>query len=566
MNGPTGTARPGAWRAGDGPGRAGPRPLGLAPGWGAVLALVAAITIARLIFVALGPLTLSADEAHYWEWARRVDWSYYTKGPGVAWAIAVSTALLGETELGVRLPALVCSALGALAVSRWTLDMFGDGRAAVAACCAWLAAPALQVVGVLMTIDGPMVACWAMGAWAGWHAVTGGRRAWLGLGAAVGAGFVFKYTAALLAPGIVAAAWLVRARRVRPGWAALGAGAALLGVVPIAIWNAQHDWVTVRHLLGHLGLPGGDRPIVPGHNDGPGYSPLWTLELTGLVIATGGPSLVLGLLGLGPALREGTRQRDAAVYCLAVSAPVLLLYLIVSFFTRVEANWPMAALVGFCPLAGLAAVRGLDLASHGLRAAWHAALIAMALGPAAMAGIWIAAATGARVPVIPVHRVTGLGTLAESTQQMRERLRERTGLEPFVMAIHYGRASQMAFALPDHPRTYGVSSHFGDGRRTQYDLWPMTDLSRPAANEPLLGRPGILFHGTVAEWRRFFERVVEIGPLQGEPKPDRGMFIGYGYTGMHDREPERGRSGRRSGDEADGGDKTSSAHGVGGEP
>jgi hypothetical protein len=54
--------------------------------------LVVATTI-RLWYLQHGYLELSPDEAHYWEWSRRLDWSYYSKGPFVAYLIALSTAL-----------------------------------------------------------------------------------------------------------------------------------------------------------------------------------------------------------------------------------------------------------------------------------------------------------------------------------------------------------------------------------------------------------------------------------------------------------------------------------------
>ena len=33
------------------------------------------------------PLDLAQDEAHYWDWSRHLDWSYYSKGPLVAYLI-----------------------------------------------------------------------------------------------------------------------------------------------------------------------------------------------------------------------------------------------------------------------------------------------------------------------------------------------------------------------------------------------------------------------------------------------------------------------------------------------
>ena len=52
------------------------------------------------------PIDLSGDEAHYWDWSRRLDISYYSKGPMVAWLIRASCAILGDTMPAVRLPAL----------------------------------------------------------------------------------------------------------------------------------------------------------------------------------------------------------------------------------------------------------------------------------------------------------------------------------------------------------------------------------------------------------------------------------------------------------------------------
>src|SRR6476620_2691859 len=65
------------------------------------------------------PLDLSPDEAHYWDWSRHLDWSYYSKGPLVAYLIRLgcelfgswSVSLTGNEMLAVRLPAVLCGSL-----------------------------------------------------------------------------------------------------------------------------------------------------------------------------------------------------------------------------------------------------------------------------------------------------------------------------------------------------------------------------------------------------------------------------------------------------------------------
>ena len=65
------------------------------------------------------PLDLAPDEAHYWDWSRHLDWSYYSKGPLVAYLIRFSVTVAGpwservtgNSMLAVRLPAVACGSL-----------------------------------------------------------------------------------------------------------------------------------------------------------------------------------------------------------------------------------------------------------------------------------------------------------------------------------------------------------------------------------------------------------------------------------------------------------------------
>ncbi|MBN2445977.1 MAG: hypothetical protein JXO22_04595, partial [Phycisphaerae bacterium] len=41
-------------------------------------------------------IDLAGDEAHYWEWSRRLDLSYYSKGPLVAYIIHAGRYLFGS--------------------------------------------------------------------------------------------------------------------------------------------------------------------------------------------------------------------------------------------------------------------------------------------------------------------------------------------------------------------------------------------------------------------------------------------------------------------------------------
>src|SRR5690606_37863562 len=107
--------------------------------WTAILLLVGLVTALRAVYVLwLCPYDLIEDEAHYWEWSRRLDWSYYSKGPGVALLIAAATELLGTTAGAVRLPAVLFGAVATLATAALAAEATGDKRVGFLAAAAML--------------------------------------------------------------------------------------------------------------------------------------------------------------------------------------------------------------------------------------------------------------------------------------------------------------------------------------------------------------------------------------------------------------------------------------------
>src|SRR5256886_13674031 len=66
----------------------------------AVWLFIIALTAMRLSMLTTSDLEF--DEAHYWMWSERLAPAYYSKGPGIAFAIRASTAIFGANEFGVR--------------------------------------------------------------------------------------------------------------------------------------------------------------------------------------------------------------------------------------------------------------------------------------------------------------------------------------------------------------------------------------------------------------------------------------------------------------------------------
>lgn len=530
-----------------------------AASWKALAVLILGVTLVRLVYLAFFcNYSIIEDEAHYWEWSRRLALSYYTKGPGVAWTIAACTSLLGDTVFAVRLAAPLASAIGAFFVARLAVDVYGDRRAGFIAACCWFLAPMFQVMGLIMTIDGPYSACWAVAAWAAHRALTrGSPSAWLALGLALGVGTLYKYTMLLFLPALVVL-WCTsrgsRAAHRRTLMPPLAFVVFVVCLLPIIIWNHQQGWPTVRHLLGHLGVEGGDVTPTQGVG-GWHYSPLWTLSFIGTQIGMVGPVIVPAVLAAWAsfrARRADAPRYNADLFLIVPALAMFVFYFAVSFVAAPEGNWAMAGHITLFPLAAGYIVRGMDSWLPRV-AAWRALPAPRPRAgffvrrPEAPAQVWwyatvaVGLAVALALPslplikqlpvvgrLVPLHRFSGADRMAAHVERLMADLRERNQGEPFVIAVHYGRASQMAFYLPGHPTVYACGSFF-KGRKTQYDYWPDTNLR---VDQGLKGRPAVALGGTLEEWQQVFERVELVGTLDADGKKDRPAFLCFNFRGF----------------------------------
>ena len=487
------------------------------------MGLVFGVLLLRVAYLAWWcPYTLIEDEAHYWEWSRRLDWAYYSKGPGVAWLIAATRSIAGDTEFGVRLGAPIAAAVTSLALASLAGRLVGDGRARFVAAGVFSLIPVFQSTSLLLTIDGPYTACWALACLLAWKALDAASRIgslkwWTLCGVALAAGFVFKYTILLLIPGLAIAAWMHRGRGHLAGLA-VALAVSLLGLVPVVMWNAQRDWPTVRHLLGHLGLPGGDVTPTQGAGTGYHYSPAWTAELLGSQLAFAGPMLWLAYLGWN-ALADRPVERRFALWC---GLPLLLFYLAVSVVAEPEGNWAIATSLTWTALAAAAVTRRCH-APGPTRTAWGATVAVGLVAGLGMLRLDLLAMLPVVGPRVPVSRLLHADTMAAHVDRILSE-RRAMGESPFVVSQFYGRASQMAFYLPGHPTVYCSGSLMG-GRKNQYDLWPQTSL----AAADLAGRSAVLLGDAGQDWSWGFADVRGLGKLDGDTKRNREMFVGMDY-------------------------------------
>jgi 4-amino-4-deoxy-L-arabinose transferase-like glycosyltransferase len=279
---------------------------------------------------------------------------------------------------------------------------------------------------------------------------------WIAAGAASGAAMASKYTGILI-PAAVLIALLVR-RPLRPQLTKpgpyLACAVAVLMLLPVLIWNGDHDWLSFGFQLRH-GLAGRARGTTVGR----------VLEMIGGQAGLVSP--ILFALMAAAVWRALRRPATDAHFLLAVVATFSFAFFMVSALRKpVEANWPALAYVAAIPLLASAA-----FGERGWR--WFRAGWALA---AALTLVIYAHAVTSVLPIPPtkdpIARGAGWAALARAVETARDATRS-PGRRP-LYAVHIGAeryqdASELAFHIHGQPPTVSLNLL---GRPNQYDLWP----------------------------------------------------------------------------------------------
>jgi dolichol-phosphate mannosyltransferase len=208
------------------------------------VAAVAYLVLLKLFY--LGAPELIFEEAYYWNYAQHLDIGYLDHPLMVAWIIKLFTSLLGTNEFAVRIGAFLCWFITAFYVFKLTREMLNE-TSAYWALVLVAVLPAYFSFGWFMSPDAPLTACWAATIYY-FHQVIvkDNKKAWLGVGIAIGLGMISKYTIAFLGGANVLFLLIDKPSRkwfTRPEpYIALLIACVLF--LPVIIWNMQHAWAS----------------------------------------------------------------------------------------------------------------------------------------------------------------------------------------------------------------------------------------------------------------------------------------------------------------------------------
>ena len=484
------------------------------------------------------PIDLSGDEAHYWEWSRRLDLSYYSKGPLVAYLIRASCAVFGDVMWAVRLPALVLGVGTSLVTYALTKRLFGSDRLALGAVLLNHIVPMFIAGSVLMTIDPPFFFCWALATYLLARVLFDDDRRrrwlWVAIGVVVGAGFLAKYAMLLWLPIALLVLW-VDGRRGRgelakwEGWAT-ALVVALLFTIPIIAWNARHDWVSFRHVGKQTGASASAEGSLL-------LAPLRIVEfLAGQAAIVGPPLVVMIVAAAFYAFRRRREDPDGPdsrrmSFLLWVGLPFLVLATLTNLRAKAQLNWPAPAYFTLMVLvAYYLSTRLRDRTSWRPWRAWFYPAVAFGLLMMPVAHNFEVVypliswadrtitrplfGTGLAIRQLdPTVKLRGWEELGAHVSGQVERL----GPGTFILAEDYQAASELAFYVPGQPRTYYMGSYLWNEpkRQSQFDVWPDRSLD-PAQNPALVGRNAVYVGWFKPDLWDAFEAVDELPLLDIE--------------------------------------------------
>ncbi len=459
-----------------------------------------AFTFFRYYYIATGSLDLSPDEAHYWEWSRRLGLSYYSKGPFIAYIIAFTTWLMGDKVFAVRFFSPIFLAFSSIFIYKLTKEIFpsstplpdasGEGARERAACIAGSLiqiTPLFATYGILITIDSPFIFFWTLSLYLFWKAINteyriqntehplpnpppsrgragvGGEfrtpgpelKTWLFLGLSVGFGLLAKYTMAFFY--LCAFLFFIFSKEqrfwLRKKELYFSLAVSLLVFSPVIIWNAAHDWVTLKHTAGQAHVSEGFK-----------ISLKYFFEFLGSQIGVLTPLLFFAVIY--GAIKDFSSRFTVhgSRFLFWFWAPVLGIYILQSFHSKVQANWAMCSyLTAFIAATGFFLKN--DITEKWIRIFLSAALI--------MAFILTLILHYPDFLNLPVKmdlsaKLRGWRELGIKADETYNGMISSGSKKVFIFSDRYQVSSELAFYMKSKPKVYCVNL----GRRmNQYDIW-----------------------------------------------------------------------------------------------
>jgi len=425
------------------------------------IALLFLVCLFRYFFS--GQIELIPDEAYYWGWSNYLSFGYYDHPPMVAIFIAISTAIVGETEQGIRLAAIL-SGLGITLISyRLGYSLFQSPRVGIYSAVFFNLILIFSLGSVIITPDTPLILFFALSLLFIYRAIWESKPYfWYGAGLAIGGALLSKYNGVLILPCL--GLFILFSKNYKNLWKQkepyIAMAIACVCFLPVILWNASHDWVSFRFQF-FRGI------------QGPSINPILSfLEFLGAqaLVVTPFIFISMGIVITYCYKLWESEKDDRFLFLFVFSVPIFLFFLVFSFQTKIQGNWPVMAY--FAPtlaLPGIYLTRGgkqkiIDNKILRFIKKWAIITVVLFIVLAHLQGIFRVVPLPPKTDVF-LKKAYGWKQLGEYIGTFYSGL-QKDG-ETFVFTDRHNIAAELSFYLPGKPQVFKIHglkrySYFGN--------------------------------------------------------------------------------------------------------
>jgi hypothetical protein len=339
---------------------------------------------------------------------------------------------------------------------------------------------------------------------------------WLLLGSSIGLGLLTKYTMAFFYPcAFLFLLFFEENRRIlkikSPYISFL---ISLIVFSPVILWNANHDWITVKHTAGQAHLVEGLQISLKSF-----------FEFLGSQLGVITPLLFI-LIAVSI---WKFRKTIEGAFLFWFSIPVIVFFLFKSIQAKVQANW---ALPGY--ISGIISFSAFYLKNFHSKGKVIKILITIALI------LSVIVTSVALYPSIinlppkknPASRLYGWKELGAEVTKIYE---QKSANRLFLFSDSYQVSSELAFYVKGQPVTYCINL----GRRmNQYDLWPgFNSLLHYDAIFVMIG-DSLVPEKIAAAFKKVEKRVFKAYTKNQIEIRDYSIFTCYDFQGLIEEKPE----------------------------
>lgn len=420
------------------------------------------LAIPKILFTLRPEVNLFTEEAQYWLWSKNMAWHYYSKPPLVAVLNFLSTSILGNTEMAVRINAIL-SGVGIA----WVTYLFGSylysKKIGFWAALIIQSMPVWWLASTFHMTDSSLTFFWTLSTYLCFRGIKeNSTKWWLLAGLATAMGLMAKVVMMLIFPVLVIYLIYLGKFNVHKEKFLKFILVSVLGFIPALIWNWQNNFDTFRHLFA---LSGTD-----GINNLPTNLSIASRSFIEFVLSQTAVVSLFLLPAWVAAFWYTIKNKNAeSIYLILPGLLAFLTFAGLSIFKDAMINWPAFAYTGLA----IVLAKWIDRQSRRWKKITFSGIFLGMIIPVLFLSPDYLGLKSSKMMTITeqnlIKRLLGHEKLAERVDFLKDSLAIE---DPFVFSDSYHTASELSFYLAGTPQTYVINMGV---RKNQFDLWKGMD-------------------------------------------------------------------------------------------